>query len=459
MKMITALFRHVLIPFVFAFVVLAGILAAAVSALIEYVVLQQWLRPNGTGVVFLPLIIVIALEGTKLFLHFSRAAFAQTLLPDKNRKTMNSFMDFTAIIKWGLIGFSFVCSLFFTANSFYYMVPDGQSEAFQQAQAEIYAEYESRMETASEDADFVYQQAIEAASKRVQSAQEFFDSIEIVYTPRYQYERTTAQKEEARTALEVAQTNYEQAQETASQKRTEAIRVADELNSQWRDEQMATLEKSVVGETANDNLFLSSFLLAISQTVFEHTYSRGAYLICVMLVSLSISVLLEAVISVSQFVINFPVEVLDAISGSFALTDKERDKLTRGVQALLSMAVSFAIFIVYGAVMELTYNRQEIIAALVCSLLVALVNSFISIGYIADEEGKLKNAAKGLLYEARTVIVEGLISFSGYIILGLLFGETFATLSFSAIGVSIGNALSHVLHLAPVNIVLKEQGT
>lgn len=456
MKMITALFRHVLIPVVFAFVVLAGILAAAVSALIEFVVLQQWLRPNGTGVIFLPLIIVIALEGTKLFLHLFEAAFKQSALSDKDRKTLNSFKKISAIVKWGLVIFSFMCSLVFTANSFYFKVPEGQSNELKQAQAEIIAEYESRRDAAIRDADYTYQQTLEAASKRVESAQDSFDSIEIVYTPKYKYERTTAQKEEARKALEAAQANYEQVQATASQERTEAIQVADGLNSQWRDDQMAALEKTVLAETANDNPFLSSFLLAFSHTFFQKTYTRGAYLIWVMIISLSISILLEAVISVAQHVISCPPNALDAISEGDSLTDKERNKLTHGVKIMVSMAVAFSIYLIYGAAMELTYNRHEIIAALVCCLVVVLVDSVIAVEPITDGEKGVKRAAKGFLSEARTVIIEGLLSFAGYVLLGIAFGETFTTLSLSAVGVSIGNSLGHILHLPPIKVVPKE---
>ena len=63
MKFVIAVFRHIFTPLALVLAVLAGLLAAATSALIEYHVLQEWLRPEGTGLLFLPLIIVTALEG------------------------------------------------------------------------------------------------------------------------------------------------------------------------------------------------------------------------------------------------------------------------------------------------------------------------------------------------------------------------------------------------------------
>ena len=118
MKFVIAVFRHIFTPLALVLAVLAGLLAAATSALIEYHVLQEWLRPEGTGLLLLPLIIVTALEGTKLFLHFFGAALAQNGLTQSEQSLLSKFRDILPLIRNGLVIFSFACSLILAARAF-----------------------------------------------------------------------------------------------------------------------------------------------------------------------------------------------------------------------------------------------------------------------------------------------------------------------------------------------------
>lgn len=61
MRFTIMLFRQIFTPVTVIFAVIAGLLAAFVSALIEYVVLQEWLTSNGAKMAFLPVAIVTAL--------------------------------------------------------------------------------------------------------------------------------------------------------------------------------------------------------------------------------------------------------------------------------------------------------------------------------------------------------------------------------------------------------------
>lgn len=162
MKFVIAVFRHIFTPLALVLAVLAGLLAAATSALIEYHVLQEWLRPEGTGLLFLPLIIVVALEGTKLFLHFFGAAFQQNGLTQSEQSLLSKFRDILPLIRNGLVIFSFVCSMIFTANAFYYKSVTGESDELTAARDAIFAEYDAQMATEIERAEAAYRQAITA---------------------------------------------------------------------------------------------------------------------------------------------------------------------------------------------------------------------------------------------------------------------------------------------------------
>ena len=141
MKIVLNFFRHVLTPFTMIFAVIAGLLAAGVSALVEFFVLQQWLRPENQRLFFIPLIVVIALEGIKLFLHFSEAAFKQNPLSDTDRASLQTFLSVLPHIKWGLVAFSLVCTLIFMSSLFYYKVPGKEAESVQVAREKIEAAY------------------------------------------------------------------------------------------------------------------------------------------------------------------------------------------------------------------------------------------------------------------------------------------------------------------------------
>lgn len=452
MKLIISVFRHILTPFAMIFAVIAGILAAGVSALVEFFVLQQWLRPENKNLVFIPLLVVVALEGVKLFLHFAEAAFEQNQLSDEDRVSLQGFLSVLPYIKWGLVSFSVVCTLIFTASSFYYKVPGREAESVQQAKAEIEAEYNRDLQAVTDEAGRVYQDKVNTAFIPVQAAQNYFDSITIVYTPWYEYERSTAAKEAAQQALQVAQLEYIAAQEQANQERVAFVEESRQTLDSRKSEELAKLEQSELALIAGDNQYLSSFLLFFSHTFFGQSYTRASYYIWVIMISLALSVLLEGVISLSQRVITLPEAVLTAISKGATIEETDKEKTTRFVRYLTNAFIALAVFLMYGGFMEVSYNNIQLGAALICSLITALIPSAI-LYTVEPKEGteKIKHFFQKAAAEAQAVTVKGLISFAGFMLIGMFFGETFVSLSVPAIGISVGNIVGHTLHLIPSN--------
>ena len=452
MKFVIAVFRHIFTPLALVLAVLAGLLAAATSALIEYHVLQEWLRPEGTGLLFLPLIIVVALEGTKLFLHFFGAAFQQNGLTQSEQSLLSKFRDILPLIRNGLVIFSFVCSMIFTANAFYYKSVTGESDELTAARDAIFSEYDAQMATEIERAEAAYRQAIAAPEEQLRTATAYWESIQVIYTPLREYQRTMAQKEAAWEGVVECQAHLESAEAAARTEREARVEAARTQLDSWKEQELAELDSSVLGVVAGDNTYLRNFLLFFSQTFFEKEYSRGAYFVWVILISLSISALLEGVILLSQYVISFPVSVLERMSGSFSVSEREKRKLTYVVQVMVSMMIALALFLIYGAVLELVYTGVDIGAAVVSTMITVLIPTVVTAIEWKSTDTGWRKVAKDVLSEVRSTVIKGLLAFAGFILIGLLFGETFAALSMPAIGVSLGNAAGHLFHLEPFSI-------
>ena len=451
MKVVVALFRYIMIPLAVVFAYLSGLLMAAVSGLIEYHVLQQWLHIDGHGLTFLPAAIVIGLEGYKLFMHFSKAALKQNELFSDER--LESFRRLMPTVKLGLVAFSFVCTVIFTANVFYYKVPDGRSEEQTAARESVLSEYQKQFNQAAAEIERTYNEALAAAHEPVNAAQEYFDSIEIKLTPWYEYERSKKEKDDAHAALKEAQANYQSAQKEAETARAAALKTLHKEMDPQRDEKLTALENSFLSldSVAGDNAYLRSFLLLFSETFGRHEYSRATYFWWVIGISLALALLSEGVIAASQYVVNLPVSTLQAITGDYKISDEEKRKMSQVVTAFASVGAAMAVFLIYGMILEVTYNRVQLGAAATCSLLAVLIPSTVTaLGHAVDEStaGRL---AKNLIGDLRALIVKTLLSFSLFVLIGIFFGESFSTLSVPAIGVSVGNAVGHLLHLLPAN--------
>lgn len=450
MKLIITIFRHMLAPLMMIFAVIAGVLAAGVSGLIEYHVLQQWLRIEENNLLFIPLLVVIALEGVKLFLHFSGAAFEQNRISAEDKTSLRNFLCVLPYIKWGLVIFSFVCTLIFSASSFYHTVQGEDPELVQKAKEEIEAEYVERLQSVANDIEQTYQKRIDAAFIPVQAAQDNFNSIIIVYTPWYEYVRTTEVKNNAQQTLQTAQQNYIDAQEEAERERIASMAAEKQSLDDWKAHELSKLEESELAQVAGDNQYLSKFLLFFSHTFFSQPYSRISYYICVVTISIVLSTLLEGVISISQMAITLPVGALAAISDEAPIEAAEKKKLTSVIRHVTTALISVAVFLMYGGLMEISYNHAQLGSAMICSLAVALIPYVIFSRFDGkSEEGKAKQFFQKVIAEIQAVTVKGLVSFAGFILIGMLFGETFASLSVSAIGISLGNIAGHALHLLP----------
>ena len=107
-------------------------------------------------------------------MHFSKAAFKQNSISDEN---LEGFRRFIPFLKWGLIAFSFICTVIFTANVFYFKVPESRSAEQKAAREAIEAEYQKQFEAEAREIERSYNETLAAAHEPVDAAKEYFDSI------------------------------------------------------------------------------------------------------------------------------------------------------------------------------------------------------------------------------------------------------------------------------------------
>ena len=97
--------------------ILLGLIAAFLSGIVEYAVIKEMfiikLANIGNDVKysqFIPLVIVLVLEGFKLFLHYVIPAHERENI-DKNK------IIWKKVAKYFLVGFSLICTFIFSCNS------------------------------------------------------------------------------------------------------------------------------------------------------------------------------------------------------------------------------------------------------------------------------------------------------------------------------------------------------
>lgn len=84
MKNISIFLKHVVTPSLFCIFIIIGLTAAAISGIIECIVIREFLSGvDFIGSLYIPVIIVVILEGLKLFLHYAIPAHEKTMIIKK----------------------------------------------------------------------------------------------------------------------------------------------------------------------------------------------------------------------------------------------------------------------------------------------------------------------------------------------------------------------------------------
>ena len=203
-----------------------------------------------------------------------------------------------------------------------------------------------------------------------------------------------------------------------------------------------------------DNVYISTFLTAFTQTFFHKDYTRMTYFVSCVMLTCIISILLEACIGISQFLLTIKVETFTTLLGEIPKVALKNRKIVRvSIWLLFSALFSTAIYLISAILMSLKPNTNQILSA-VCTyaITVVLMNVLIlpqpqderrGLNQLDEKSQKLKNFGVKL----RDVIFEwsipAILSFICYIFLGFLFKGKFMYQDMSAFAIAVGGCFAN----------------
>ncbi len=449
MKNIIAFIKNVLTPVSVALILLLGCLAAFLSGVIEFVVLKELFSKITIGdethmFSFLPLIIVIILEGSKLFLHFGSSSITQSKTVDKSSKSLAITMN---KIKISLIVFSFVCSLIFTSNFLYKQSFSSVNTKIAEKTVQINEAYDSEID-----------KLILFYEDNLRQAQDRLNALEPVFSPKSAYVRYRQLLEEYTKEVEKAKNDYQNA--VAAKQGISTDEDMQNLVNEIRENQRKDISESsesISQTNVGDNEIISTFLMSFTRVFFNNKpYSRGTYFSVVLLISLFIAGALEAIIYISQRIASMPtIELESVFSDHNYPQNKLKESLNYGAKILISSVLSFCIFLMFGLIKEIAFSKFDMISAIICSGLTMITCAFIKKPERIVEPNAYTSRTKNFFVnhffpECQIGLIKAMLSFALFIILGIIFGHEVTELTLQAIGVAIGSALGPSLKIKPI---------
>ena len=139
MNNMNKLVKQVISPIIFYFFLVLGFVAALLSGLVEYSVIKElFINKDATSYnLYIPLLVVIVLEGLKIFLHYVLPAHSRTNISIEKIK-------FKKFIKCRLVFFSLMCTLIYVSNTLYH--PDVVNTVITEQKSIIQDKYEQDLE-------------------------------------------------------------------------------------------------------------------------------------------------------------------------------------------------------------------------------------------------------------------------------------------------------------------------
>lgn len=418
MKFAKLLINNILIPVFTVLFFLVGVLAAFISALIEYSVFEQlyssaFLKLLPASVVAFAMI--LAFEYTKIYLHY----FLNRLKAACNKEHLPKYRRLN-IIKRALVVISVACSIIYSVSALYLASYD-KSEVDKQI-TEINTQLSESIEQIKLEEDENYNNRIQPYYEKVQAAAE--STYENIRT-QFELERDEAIK--SRTA-------------EATDKANDTIAVLSDTTS-----------STVAAQY--DNPILSQFLTVLAITFTgSATYSRLAYLILSIVIGLSVSIILEIVISFAFSLLANANEI------QFSDPINVDNKFQRwSEQLILAFIKTFFALTIYVIIVGLANNSSSVpedqfwIALLAYWLAICMAKFFSSKNPKRNSEC---DSIKMDFYEAtKESVIQGILSFAGFMLLGFAFGKDAITLDISTIAIGFGATLSSLLGKLPEKIL------
>lgn len=448
MKTVKYLVNLVIIPLGVLLFMSAGIISAFISAGIEYSVLKQFFSSVGeesTSSVGIAILLVIAFEFTKIFLHFYQKRVQQhrTVINENNGTALKG----VKLLIVALVVFSFICSVIFTVSTLYLSAYDEET---------VKAEIDAINSNLKDEIQAVENKYAEEYEKRLEPFKIHVEELrsgntnvpEGVSGPK----TMTAYMEGQDNILDTAFAQLQTVEESIAKEMDNKIKAETErLNLDAQSKIRALTDTSSPEVAARyDNPIIAAFLTVLANALFGgKTYSRSAYLWVSVALGLIVAALLEAIISFSMQFLSTPLDFL---------TDN-MDNINAKIKAWCATMV-ITIFKAFGAViiytvilffLSLSLQREKIwLGLLACTLSIWMTRKYIP---MSSAEG----IREQIIYGIRDCILQGVVSLMSFVLLGFVFGNDVLRLDINAVAVGIGATLSGGIIQLP-NFLIKATG-
>lgn len=439
-------FKHVLRQAIFLMAILLGLAVAFLSAAIEYSVISGILNSvvgnMPISAKYMPLLIVMSLEGSKIYLYI-------LIQVGKSVKDTDLITKNTGVLLKCLIAFSLVCTMIWSTNVLYGGIIGDTS--YDVAMEELDANFDREIQSLQNIKDVQISDSVKDFQAIYETAKEQYDSYEIILTPQYMYNRSNAEKLRLYDVMMSTHADLEEAKAQATYKVEQSQAAA--INEIENQRSMARLElqtKAAI-EHAGANQYLHVFLTAVSQNLLQLTsYSSGTYFMATLIFAVVLSFVLEALISADLRMIAVNDNMLVEILETGKIPEALRLRLQKIVQAILVSMVSLLIFIFFNLWRELDVYSENIEVAMIVFLSVEVLVGFAYLGRTNEKPDSEKDERPnklGNIWSTLTLCVtKGCVAFVGYILLGAMFGSSFQELTLPAVGMSLGSIGGHLIH-------------
>lgn len=468
MKSMLLLLKHIVSPLVLFLFLLLGLIAAFLSGVIEYLVIREMLTINLSDMEniasyskYVPFIIVLVLEGFKLFLHF--------VIPAQERTGKTHNLLWRKVTKYFLVGFSLICTFIFSCNSMYnFNVVTSNKDSSIEV---INTKYNDELEKIEESIEADKERALKIFSDDIESVREDIsetsEAIRELNPSKANYEQKRDDLEAEKKRLEISLDEKIKEYDKKSQNIDAEIRT----NYQSRiDKAMEEKEAAIIKanndqvlDSSGDNKYIRATIKFLKSTIKADAseYDRTTYCVIVALISLLVAIILEVVISASQEYLSKKSDELTTLFGAGEEIDAVlKYRANKTLKLLVQSAIMLAIFIILGATTELIPQSMESTVLGTKNILITFGSYFISVLFTSGNlELKIepkKNNSSGSQSQASTFIpslgsylistvVQTLLCIVGFVVLCAITGNPTETIAPSTIALTIGSVSGQVL--------------
>lgn len=443
MKIVENIINLIVIPLGTLIFITTGIFAAVVSALIEYCVIERFFDSkhlilfNSASIAML---LVFCFEFTKLYLHFLHTKVAELQNPQ-----MKKALSGSTILTVVLVAFSFICSTIFTITTLHLSSYNEETISIQIS--EIDSQLKKDLDNALEKCNKEYDSAITPFKEAMEKAT---NALSVPIPDGYGPQKTTSYMEKLREQSDHATADYNNAvKEQSAIRDANYEKLKKELTITANDAKKAIMDTASFEIAAQyDNPIISHLLTVLAGVLLQKSsYSRSSYLWFCIILGVLISTLLESIIAVSFRFLSIPMDKLSHNDND--VNTRVKNHADKMVMVLFKAFCAITVYMIILSSQTLILEKNKF-----WMILLAYVISIYTVGKLTSvSEAKEKDAKMLVIYQIRDSLLQGVVSFVGFMLLGFLFGNEAFQLNADTLAIGIGSAISGGIVHVPNTIV------